>query len=200
MRCGSPLRGSPRARARSVAALVCIALMLVAANIIAARYLPARLDLTAEQLYTLSRGTRQTLGQDRRADHVALLLFDPARRRGAGLRRLRASGCASCSTSTSPPRTARSGSKSTTRSRFPMPRTARSRSGCKGVPLNAAGRAGLFRPRRHQLDRRPAGHRVLRARARALSRIRSDPAGAHAGLSEADRRRADERACRSTAT
>jgi ABC-type uncharacterized transport system involved in gliding motility auxiliary subunit len=50
-------------RARSLIALVLIALMLVATNVIAARYLTARLDLTAEGLYTLSRGTRQTLAQ-----------------------------------------------------------------------------------------------------------------------------------------
>jgi ABC-type uncharacterized transport system involved in gliding motility auxiliary subunit len=50
-------------RSRSVVALVCIALMLVATNILAARFLPQRLDLTAEGLYTLSRGTRQTLAQ-----------------------------------------------------------------------------------------------------------------------------------------
>src|SRR6266851_2107125 len=48
-------------RARSLIALVCIGLMLVAANIIAARFLPERLDLTAERLYTLSQGTRLTL-------------------------------------------------------------------------------------------------------------------------------------------
>ena len=45
-------------RARSLVALVAIALMLIATNIIASRFLPARLDLTAERLYTLSRGTR----------------------------------------------------------------------------------------------------------------------------------------------
>src|SRR5512142_2182282 len=50
-------------RRRSLAALLCIALMLVAANIIAGRLLPVRLDLTAERLYTLSAGTRQTLAR-----------------------------------------------------------------------------------------------------------------------------------------
>jgi ABC-type uncharacterized transport system involved in gliding motility auxiliary subunit len=49
-------------RARSQAALVCIALLLIATNVLAARYLPQRLDLTAEHLYTLSPGTRLTLG------------------------------------------------------------------------------------------------------------------------------------------
>ncbi len=50
-------------RARSLIALVCLALMLVAVNVIAARYPTVRLDLTAEGLYTLSRGTRETLAQ-----------------------------------------------------------------------------------------------------------------------------------------
>ena len=48
-------------RARSLTALVCLGLMLIAVNIIAGRFLTARLDLTAERLYTLSQGTRQTL-------------------------------------------------------------------------------------------------------------------------------------------
>jgi ABC-type uncharacterized transport system involved in gliding motility auxiliary subunit len=48
-------------RARSVAGLVCIGLLLISVNVIAARYLPMRLDLTAERLYTLSPGTRLTL-------------------------------------------------------------------------------------------------------------------------------------------
>ncbi len=48
-------------RARSIIALVCVALLLVAANVVATRYLTARLDLTAERLYTLSPGTRLTL-------------------------------------------------------------------------------------------------------------------------------------------
>src|SRR5436190_11783055 len=50
-------------RARAWIALVCIGLMLVAVNIIAGRFLTARLDLTGERLYTLSRGTRQTLAR-----------------------------------------------------------------------------------------------------------------------------------------
>ena len=37
--------------------------MLIAVNIIAGRFLTARLDLTGERLYTLSRGTRQTLAR-----------------------------------------------------------------------------------------------------------------------------------------
>jgi ABC-type uncharacterized transport system involved in gliding motility auxiliary subunit len=48
-------------RARSWVGLCCIALMLVATNVIAARFLPGRIDLTAERLYTLSPGTRRTL-------------------------------------------------------------------------------------------------------------------------------------------
>src|SRR5260370_20352445 len=48
-------------RARSLTALVCLGLMLIAVNIITGRFLTARLDLTAERLYTLSHGTRQTL-------------------------------------------------------------------------------------------------------------------------------------------
>ncbi len=50
-------------RAVAVAALVCIALMLVAVNIIIGRWFTARLDLTAEHLYTLSPGTLRTLAQ-----------------------------------------------------------------------------------------------------------------------------------------
>jgi ABC-type uncharacterized transport system involved in gliding motility auxiliary subunit len=50
-------------RAVAVIALVCIALMLVSVNIIIGRFFTARLDLTAEHLYTLSPGTLQTLAQ-----------------------------------------------------------------------------------------------------------------------------------------
>jgi ABC-type uncharacterized transport system involved in gliding motility auxiliary subunit len=50
-------------RARAWIALACIGLMLIAVNIIAGRFLTARLDLTGERLYTLSRGTRQTLAR-----------------------------------------------------------------------------------------------------------------------------------------
>jgi ABC-type uncharacterized transport system involved in gliding motility auxiliary subunit len=46
---------------RAWIALLCIALMLIAVNIIASRFANARLDLTREGLYTLSRGTRLTL-------------------------------------------------------------------------------------------------------------------------------------------
>jgi ABC-type uncharacterized transport system involved in gliding motility auxiliary subunit len=58
------LRGFFNSR-RAVAALglVCIAVMLIAVNIIAGRFLPWRLDLTDEHLYTLSRGTLTTLAK-----------------------------------------------------------------------------------------------------------------------------------------
>ena len=48
-------------RAVAVAVLVLIALMVASANIVAARFHGSRLDLTAEHLYTLSQGTRNTL-------------------------------------------------------------------------------------------------------------------------------------------
>src|SRR5580658_4394932 len=48
---------------RAVVALLSIGVMLVAVNIVAARTPPLRLDLTAEQLYTLADGTRQTLAK-----------------------------------------------------------------------------------------------------------------------------------------
>jgi ABC-type uncharacterized transport system involved in gliding motility auxiliary subunit len=48
-------------RARSLIGLGCIALLLIAVNVLAAHYLPQRLDLTAERLYTLSPGTRAAL-------------------------------------------------------------------------------------------------------------------------------------------
>jgi ABC-type uncharacterized transport system involved in gliding motility auxiliary subunit len=50
-------------RATAIMALVCIALMLVSVNIIAASFFTWRLDLTRERLYTLSRGTLQTLAK-----------------------------------------------------------------------------------------------------------------------------------------
>jgi ABC-type uncharacterized transport system involved in gliding motility auxiliary subunit len=48
-------------RAIAVTALVCIALILIAVNIIVSRWFDARLDLTADRLYTLSPGTLHTL-------------------------------------------------------------------------------------------------------------------------------------------
>jgi ABC-type uncharacterized transport system involved in gliding motility auxiliary subunit len=47
----------------AVAVLVLIVLMVASANIVAARFLGSRLDLTAEHLYTLSQGTRNTLAK-----------------------------------------------------------------------------------------------------------------------------------------
>jgi ABC-type uncharacterized transport system involved in gliding motility auxiliary subunit len=46
---------------RSALALVAILLLLVASNIVIGSYGAVRLDLTAERLYTLARGTRHTL-------------------------------------------------------------------------------------------------------------------------------------------
>ena len=64
-------------RTRAWVALVCIGLMLIAVNIIAGRFLTARLDLTGERLYTLSRGTRQTLA--RIDEPITLRLYYSAR-------------------------------------------------------------------------------------------------------------------------
>ncbi len=50
-------------RGVAVAVLVLIGLMVASANIVAARFLTSRLDLTAEHLYTLSQGTRNTLAK-----------------------------------------------------------------------------------------------------------------------------------------
>jgi ABC-type uncharacterized transport system involved in gliding motility auxiliary subunit len=50
-------------RGVAVAVLVLIVLMVASANIVAARFLTSRLDLTAEHLYTLSQGTRNTLAK-----------------------------------------------------------------------------------------------------------------------------------------
>jgi ABC-type uncharacterized transport system involved in gliding motility auxiliary subunit len=50
-------------RRRALLALVAIALILVASNILVGRYGASRLDLTSEGLYTLAKGTRQTLAQ-----------------------------------------------------------------------------------------------------------------------------------------
>ena len=55
-------------RGVAVTVLVLIVLMVASANIVAARFLTSRLDLTAEHLYTLSQGTRNTLAKiDERA-------------------------------------------------------------------------------------------------------------------------------------
>ena len=64
MRSSTPTRGLLASRrATAVAALVCIALILISVNIVIDRWLNARLDLTADQLYTLSPGTLHTLAK-----------------------------------------------------------------------------------------------------------------------------------------
>jgi ABC-type uncharacterized transport system involved in gliding motility auxiliary subunit len=50
-------------RGIAVAVLVLIGLMVASANIVAAHFLTSRLDLTAQHLYTLSQGTRNTLAK-----------------------------------------------------------------------------------------------------------------------------------------
>jgi ABC-type uncharacterized transport system involved in gliding motility auxiliary subunit len=50
-------------RGRAAAALAAIAVLLVASNVIVGRYGAIRLDLTAEHMFTLARGTRQTLAK-----------------------------------------------------------------------------------------------------------------------------------------
>src|ERR687887_638302 len=67
-------------RARAWIALVCIGLMLIAVNIIAGRFLTARLDLTGERLYTLSRGG-QRQAAPRGLRPAALLRYRGSRRR-----------------------------------------------------------------------------------------------------------------------
>jgi ABC-type uncharacterized transport system involved in gliding motility auxiliary subunit len=57
----------------SVLALVCVAVILVAINIVAARFPWVRVDMTADKLYTLSRGTRSTL--DKVAEPVTLRFY-----------------------------------------------------------------------------------------------------------------------------
>jgi ABC-type uncharacterized transport system involved in gliding motility auxiliary subunit len=48
---------------RAILALAAIMLILVASNIVVGRYGVVRLDLTSEHLYTLAKGTRQTLAK-----------------------------------------------------------------------------------------------------------------------------------------
>lgn len=48
-------------RGRSLLALAAIAVALAASNIVVRRYVGVRLDLTADRLYTLAKGTRHTL-------------------------------------------------------------------------------------------------------------------------------------------
>jgi ABC-type uncharacterized transport system involved in gliding motility auxiliary subunit len=55
------MRAFASRRGRSVLGLFAIAVALVASNVVVGRYGAVRLDLTAEHLYTLAKGTRQTL-------------------------------------------------------------------------------------------------------------------------------------------
>ncbi|HWD57669.1 MAG TPA: Gldg family protein [Stellaceae bacterium] len=57
------MRGFASRRGRAMLALAGIALLLVASNIVVGAWGGWRLDLTAERLYTLARGTRQTLAK-----------------------------------------------------------------------------------------------------------------------------------------
>lgn len=66
-------------RAIAVAALVCIALLLISVNILIGRFADARLDLTADKLYTLSPGTLHTLA---RIDEPITLRFYYSKRLG----------------------------------------------------------------------------------------------------------------------
>ncbi|HYM71463.1 MAG TPA: Gldg family protein [Stellaceae bacterium] len=66
-------RGFGSRTGRAIRALVCIAVILVATNILVAHYAPLRLDLTDERLYTLTRGTKQTLA--RIEDPITLRLY-----------------------------------------------------------------------------------------------------------------------------
>jgi len=50
-------------RGLALLVLVLIVVMVASANIVAARFFSSRLDLTAEHLYTLSKGTRSTLAK-----------------------------------------------------------------------------------------------------------------------------------------
>ncbi|MBV8779262.1 MAG: Gldg family protein [Alphaproteobacteria bacterium] len=56
-------QGSGSRGGRAVIALAAIGLILVAGNVIVQRFAAVRLDLTAEQLYTLAPGTRRTLAK-----------------------------------------------------------------------------------------------------------------------------------------
>jgi ABC-type uncharacterized transport system involved in gliding motility auxiliary subunit len=58
---------------RSVGALVCVGVILISVNIIAARFPTVRVDMTADRLYTLSRGTERTL--DKIAEPITLRFY-----------------------------------------------------------------------------------------------------------------------------
>ena len=64
MNSSEPARGFfASRRATAITALICIAILLISANIVIGRFFSARLDLTAEHLYTLSPGTLHTLAK-----------------------------------------------------------------------------------------------------------------------------------------
>lgn len=68
-------------RGRSLTALACIGAILVAGNFVAARWVTQRFDLTAEHLYTLAGGTRDTLA--RIGEPITLRLYYSTRLGGA---------------------------------------------------------------------------------------------------------------------
>lgn len=63
MRCAASLLLFASRPLVATAALICLAVMLVSVNLIAARFAAARLDPTADRLYTLSPGTLKTLAR-----------------------------------------------------------------------------------------------------------------------------------------
>lgn len=67
------MRALASRRGRTLLALLAIAVVLVASNIVVGRYGALRLDLTGERLYTLAKGTRQTLAQIR--EPITLRLY-----------------------------------------------------------------------------------------------------------------------------
>ncbi|HJU17034.1 MAG TPA: Gldg family protein [Stellaceae bacterium] len=69
-------------RAVAATALLCLAVMLVSVNVIAAHFASARLDLTADRLFTLSPATRHTLA---RIDEPITLRFYYSHRLGEAL-------------------------------------------------------------------------------------------------------------------
>ena len=148
----------------------------------------------SERLYTLSRRHARDARQDRRADHPAVLLF--ARGSATRSRPMAStpSGCARCSTSTS----LRPHGKIRLEVYDPQPfsddEDRAVAFGLQGVPLDAQGEQVYFGLAGTNSTDDQQVIAVLRAGARALSRIRSDPAGAHARGAEEDRGRADQRA------
>ncbi len=165
--------------------------MLVSANIIIARFFIARLDLTAEHLYTLSPGTLRTLAQ---IDEPITLRFyysnrlgDEVPAYGVYAQRVRELLEQYVAAAHGKLRLEIFNPAAVFRCRGPGRRLR-----LAGGAARRRGRPGLFRPRRDQFDRRSAGHPVLFTRARALSRIRFDQARPQPRVSEKDRGRADQ--------